>query len=261
MRTPILRLQFVRLGVAAAVAIFAGPILIMLATALDLRAGRPSLDAFSEAFSTVPLASALVNSLWICALGVPAALALASMAAFGLTQLPARLRQGLLLFLLLSSSVPLTAILVPRFILFDAAGLLGTPLPLLAPAALGGTPLACLLLHVALRRIPQDQVDAARLEGLRWTTVWWQVAVPLTLPTHGAVLMLILLGFWSAFLEPLLYLRAERELTAPLMLHAVSLLGSTRWPLLMATAMLITLPVVLVVAAVAPFLRRPFRSH
>lgn len=261
MRTPILRLQLVRLGVAAAVAVFAGPILIMLATALDLRAGRPSLAAFSEAFSTVPLASALVNSLWICALGVPAALALASMAAFGLAQLPSRLRHGLLLFLLLSSSVPLTAILVPRFILFDAAGLVGTPLPLLAPALLGGTPLACLLLHVALRRIPQDQVDAARLEGLRWTAIWWQVAVPLTLPTHGAVLMLILLGFWSAFLEPLLYLHAERELTAPLMLHAVSLLGSTRWPLLMATAMLITLPVVLAVAALAPFLRRPFRSH
>lgn len=261
MRTPTARPQLARLAVAAAVAVFASPILLMLATALDLKSGSPSLVAFGESFSAVPLARALINSLWVCALGVPAALALASMAAFGLAQLPARLCQGLLLFLLLSSSVPLTAILVPRFILFDALGLVGTPLPLLAPALLGGTPLACLLLHAALRRIPQDQIDAARLEGLRWLSIWWRVAIPQTRPTHGAVLLLILLAFWGAFLEPLLYLHAERELTAPLMLHAVSLLGSTRWPLLMATAALITLPVVVAVAALAPFLRQPFRSH
>lgn len=237
-------------GSTLAALMFAAPVLTMLAAT--------NLPAFVEAFRAVPLARALWNSLWICALGVPLGVAVASIAAFGLTQLSVRLRNALLVFLLLSGSIPLTAILIPRFVLFDAIGFVGTPLPLLAPALIGATPLSCLLLYAAQRRIAQDQVDAARIEGLGWLAIWWRVAVPLTRPTHGAVAMLALLAFWGAFVEPLLYLHREAELTAPLMLHAISLLGSTRWPLLMAAAAIITLPVAVGVALLSPFLRHPF---
>lgn len=218
-------------------------------------------SSYAAAFAAVPLARALLNSAWICAAGVPLALAVASAAAFGLAQAGSAWRSRLLLALLLSSSIPLTAVLVPRFVLFDAVGAVGTPVPLLAPALIGGTPLSCLLLFAALRRVPRDQIDAARMEGLGWLTIWWRIAVPQTRPTHVAVLMLSLMTFWGAFLEPLLYLHQEHELTAPLMLHAVSLLGSTQWPLLMATAFTITLPAVLIVGALASFLHHPFKTR
>lgn len=222
---------------------------------------RSTPAGYADAFAAVPLARALLNSAWICAAGVPLALTIASLAAFGLTQTGASLRRRLLLVLLLSSSIPLTAVLVPRFVLFDAIGIVGTPIPLLAPALIGGTPLACLLLFAALRRLPGDQMDAGRIEGLGWLAIWWRIAVPQTRPTHTAVLMLSLLAFWGAFLEPLLYLHREHELTAPLMLHAISLLGSTQWPMLMATAFTITLPVVLMVGLLSPFLHHPFRTR
>lgn len=248
-------------GVAVAALLFASPVLLMLSAALQFGSAGITLHAFADAIAEVPLIRALLNSLWICAAGVPLALALSSMAAFALTQLPPRPRNTALLFLLLSASAPLTAVLVPRFVLYDTLGVAGTVLPVLAPALIGGTPLACLLLYAALRRLPQEHVDTARIEGLGWWSAWWQIAVPQTRPTHGAVLLLILLGFWGAFMEPLLYLHREDQLTAPLMLHAVEMLGSTRWPLLMATASLITLPVLLAVALLAPFLHQPFRSH
>jgi multiple sugar transport system permease protein len=242
-------------------ALFAAPALLLLAVALRLPSGAATTAAFAEAFALVPLTRALLNSAWICALAVPAAVALSSVTAFGLTQIGERARARLLLFLLLSASVPLTAVLIPRFVLFEGLGMVGTPLPLLMPALAGGTPLACLLLYAGLRRVPQPQIDAARVEGLGWLAIWWRVAVPQTRPTHGAVLLLVLLSFWGAFLEPLLYLHDEHELTAPLMLHAIALLGSTQWPLLMAAAAVVTLPVAIAVAALAPFLHHPFRSH
>ncbi|MEQ1437946.1 ABC transporter permease subunit [Fontimonas sp. SYSU GA230001] len=238
---------------AAAAALFAAPIGLLLAAS--------SLDGYRAAFAAVPLARSLFNSAWISTLAAPASLALASMAAFGLTQIAAVPRRRMLLVLLLCASIPLTAVLVPRFVLFDAIGAVGTPLPLFAPVLVGGSPLYCLLLFAALRRLPQAQIDAARIEGLGWLAIWWRIAVPQTRPTHAAVFMLSLMAFWSAFLEPLLYLHREHELTAPLMLHAISLLGSTQWPMLMAAACAITLPVVLSVAVLTSFLHHPFRTR
>lgn len=206
-----------------------------------------SFDALRTAFATMPLMTGLLNSLLIAAMAVPLTLAVAASAAFALTQLAPSARLLWLGSLLLAASLPLTAVLVPRFLLFEALGLVGTPLPLLAPALCGGSPVLVLLLYAALRRIPQDQIDAARLEGLGWWRVWWRIALPQIRPTLAAVTALATILFWGSFIEPLLYLRTEAEMTAPLMLHAMEMLGSTQWSLLLAAAATLTLPIVVLV--------------
>ena len=245
-----------RVLVALACALFAVPLVLMLSGALRLPGAppptsfewwpaQPSLQALMDAFRLVPLAGALFNSLWVTAVAVPLTLLVASSAGFAMTRLPRHAQLLWLTLLLLAASIPLTAVLIPRFVLFHALGLSTGYVPLIAPALTGGSPLFVLLFFTAMRRLPPDLVETARLEGMGFARIWWRVALPLVRPTTFAVGMLAGILFWGNFMEALLYLKAERQLTAPLMLHALDLLGATQWPVLLAGSAAVTLPVVL----------------
>lgn len=204
-----------------------------------------SFESYRLAFEWVPLGGALLNSLIVAAIAVPLALAVASMAGVGLALQP-RARQALgITALLLVASIPLTAVWIPRFVMFEAVGAVGTWVPLVAPALAGGSPLYVLLFYLAARRIPPELFEAARLEGTGPLGLWWRVALPLLRPTTLAVGALVAAQVWGNFLEPLLYLSTESSLTAPLMLHSLELMGSTQWPVLMAGAAVVTAPVAL----------------
>lgn len=239
------------LAVAAAAA-FAYPLVLMLA--------KPGLADYRQAFEWVPLARALANSLLVLVLALPLTLAVASMAGVGLALLPRRGQAVALTVLLLVASIPLTAIWIPRFVLFQALGASGTYVPLVAPALAGGSALYVLLFYLAARRIPAELFEAARLEGLGALALWWRVALPLMTPTAFAVGVLAGVQIWGNFVEAVLYLNSERSLTAPLMLHTLELMGSTQWGVLMAGAVVVTAPVVIALLALQRFLAAPDRD-
>lgn len=161
-----------------------------------------------------------------------------------MTLMTGRRRKLLIGALLVLALVPVTAVWIPRFVMFDALNLVGTYVPLIAPALMGGSPLFVLLYFVALRRIPPELFEAARMEGVGTLRIWWSVALPLVKPTTTAIGLLALVLFWSNFIDPLLYLKSEKDLTAPPMLHQLELLGPTNWPVFLAGAVVVTLPVV-----------------
>ena len=233
-------------------AAFAYPLVLMLA--------KPDLESYRLAFEWVPLGRALLNSLLVLALALPLTLAVASAAGLGLALLGPRRQAVALTALLLVASIPLTAIWIPRFVLFEALGWSGTYAPLVAPGLAGGSALYVLLFFLAARRIPAELFEAARLEGLGAVALWWRVALPLTRPTAFAVGVLAGVQIWGNFVEAVLYLNAERSLTAPLMLHSLELLGSTQWPVLMAGAAVVTAPVVVALLALQRFLAAPERE-
>jgi multiple sugar transport system permease protein len=205
----------------------------------------PSLQSFRDAFTLVPLGRALWNSTVLCLMAVPLTLLTASWAALALTLLTGRLRWLLAGLLLVLAMVPVTAVWIPRFVLFNSLGLVGSSLPLLAPALMGGSPLFVLLYLVAMRRIPPELLDAARMEGAGLLATWWRVVMPLVKPTTTAIGLLTVVLFWGNFIDALLYLRTEKQLTAPPMLHALHLLGPTSWSVFLAGALVVSLPVVL----------------
>lgn len=232
---------------------FAVPLVLMIAASLrspeaPLPAGFevlppwPSLDAYREALTVVPLSHALGQSLWICAVAVPVSVVTSSWAGLTLALSRGTARAVLVAVTLLLLVIPATASWLTRFTLFRALGVIGTPFPVIAPALMGGAPLFVLLFADAFRRLPRPVLDAARVEGASVLQVWWKVALPMAKPTTVAVSLLSFALFWTGFIDPLLYLHEEEALTAPLMLQHLELLGSTRWPVLMAASVMVTLP-------------------
>jgi multiple sugar transport system permease protein len=211
---------------------------------LEIIPANPTLQSYVDAFTLVPLGRAVLNSAIVCLVAVPITVVTASWAGLALT-VTTGLRQRLLVAaLLVVAMVPVTAVWIPRFVLFESLNLVGTYAPLVAPAIMGGSPLFVLLYFVALRRIPFELFEAARMEGVGPMRVWWSVALPLVKPTTTAISLLALVLFWSNFIDPLLYLRSEEDLTAPPMVHHLELLGPTNWPVFLAGAVVVTLPVV-----------------
>jgi multiple sugar transport system permease protein len=224
-------------------AVFGAPLLVMAVVSLrDPASGGAGWAAYRSAFREVPLARGLLNSVAVALFAVPVCVLCASWAGLAIATAHGRVRSALVAGTVLLTMVPLTLVWISRFVVFKAVGVTGTWIPLLAPALLGGTPLFVLLYADAFRRVPSELFEAARMEGAIWLRVWWRVALPLVRPTTAAVALLSFGVFWSNFLDPLLYLHREEDLTAPVMLHALELLGTPQWPVLLAGAVAISLP-------------------
>ncbi|MFN8621860.1 MAG: carbohydrate ABC transporter permease [Chloroflexota bacterium] len=204
-----------------------------------------SFAAWDRLGALIPVGRNLGSSLLIAAIGVPLATLVASMAGFAMSQLAAPARRVFVVATVVLLLVPATALWLPRFLLYRSVGLLDTPVALVAPAILGGSPLLILLCFWACRRIPAELVEAARLEGAGAIAAWRRVALPLIRPTLAVVGLLAFLLFWGDVASPTLYLRTDAWATLPLGLRRLEQLDRSDWPVLMAGAVLLALPAVL----------------
>lgn len=199
---------------------------------------------YERAADLVGLGSAALNSLLVAALFVPLSVLVASWAGLALVFVGARTRTVLLGLSLAALMVPLTALLVPRFAVFQWLGLVDSFAPLLAPALLGASPFYVLVYYAAFRRLPAELYDACRLEGLTPLRIWRRVAMPLVRPVTVAVAVLAFVFSWGNFLDPLIYLYDRDLYTLPLALKSLAQLDPTNYPLLLAGAVIATAPVV-----------------
>ena len=203
-----------------------------------------STDSYPEAFRLVDLGRHLVNSIIVAAITVPLAVVIASWAGFALLMLAGRARVVLLGVSFAALMVPLTALLVPRFVLYRWLGLTDTWVPLIAPALLGLSPFYVLLFYWSFRRLPRELFEAARLEDVRPFTMWRRLAMPLVRPVTAAVALLVFIASWGNFLDPLIYLFDPDLYTLPLGLRSLAVLDRTNYPVLLAGAVIATVPVI-----------------
>jgi multiple sugar transport system permease protein len=211
----------------------------------ELAPREPSLEAYRDAFELVDLARYTLNSLLVAVLVVPATVLFASWAGFAMTRLPPRLTRIVVAASFAALMVPLTALLVPRFVIFRALGLVDSYWPLVLPAVMGLSPFYVLIFYWSFRRLPPELIEAARLEGLTPFRTWRRIAMPLVRPAATAVALLAFVFTWGNFLDPLIYVFDERLFTLPLGLKSLAQLDRQNFPLLLAGAVTATVPVLL----------------
>ena len=117
------------------------------------------------------------------------------------------------------------------------------------PAFAAGSPLLVLLFYWTFRRTPVSFFEAARVEGADAWTAWRRIAMPMARPTTAAVLVLAFALFWNDFTNPVLYLYRPETYTLPVGIQILKQVDSTNWPLMLAGASLITLPMVVLFLA------------
>jgi multiple sugar transport system permease protein len=214
---------------------------------------RASTESYDRAFELVDLGRYALNSVIVAVLTVPLSVLFASWAGFAILLLAGRARAVLIGLSFAALMVPATALFVPRFALFRWLGLTDTWVPLIAPALMGLSPFYALIFYWSFRRLPPEMLDAARLQGMTPFAMWRRLAMPLVRPVTVAVAMLAFIASWGNFLDPLIYLFDSDLYTLPLGLRSLSVLDRTNYPVLLAGAVVATVPVVAAFAVAQRF--------
>ncbi len=241
----------VMIGVSAVVLI---PIVLVLLGSFktvpeffDRPYGLPvAWDPFNyiKAWDEANLQRATLNSLIATLLGVGISTILASLAAYGLARYDFRWRMPLRLAFVGGLVVPVQLIIIPIFVMFREAGLLGSIWSLVLVYSVLGIPLAVLVMTGFFQALPRDLEEAARIDGASHLEIFWRIMLPLTRPALAAVVILNGVWMWNDFFLGLILLTREESQTLPVGIMAFRGSYTTEWGLIFASVCISIAPVV-----------------
>jgi len=218
--TPAAHGRRLRVLIAAAVTlVFVAPIYLMLVNAFKPQEKilgnpvapplPPTLDNVTEALTRpdnlIPLG--LRNSLVVAVVSVALLVPLGSAFSFYVSRRTGRTKAAVLLVLAAGLMVPPQVTLLPTIRILTWIGL-DHSYPGLILANLGGGYLSfAVFVYVGfMRSVPDEIVQAARLDGASGLRIWWQIVMPLVRPATATVAIFLSLWIWNDFLNPLFIL-------------------------------------------------------
>jgi len=154
------------------------------------------------------------NSLKIAILVTVAQLLTCSLAAFAFGRLRFRGRETIFFLYLATMMVPGTVVMIPTFILIRTLGLLDSHWALILPGVTSA--FGVFLLRQQFKTLPEELIEAARMDGASFFRIYVQIMLPLVGPGLSALGIFVFLGSWNNFMGPLLYLRSWENYTFPL---------------------------------------------
>lgn len=198
---------------------------------------------YVEAVTAMPYFRYLRNSLVLCAGSVLGTLASCSLAAYGFARLKWPLRNQVFAVLVVTMLLPWHVTVIPRFLLIRELGLYNTLAALVVPAFLGDA-FSIFLLRQFFLTIPEELSEAARLDGASEWRIFWRIILPLSRPALATVALFQFIASWNDFNGPLLYLNDPARFPLAYGLEQFVSSYSSQTNLLMAAAVLFTLPIV-----------------
>jgi len=167
-----------------------------------------------------------------------------ALAGYSFAKFDYRGRDFLFGFILATLMIPLEAIIVPLFILVKDLGWINTYAGLIIPA--GGSAFGIFLMRQHMLSMPNDFIEAARIDGASEFRIFWNVVLPLNKTAISSLAIFSFMWNWNSFLYPLLVASKDAYRTLPIGLASFESAYSTNYPQLMAVSILALLPVLIV---------------
>lgn len=206
----------------------------------------PAVENIGEAWSRGQLGVAMANSAAVTVMTVVVVLGLSVCGAYALTRLRPPGRAVLFLLILAPLIIPTEVLIVPTFAIFRGLGLINSLPGLAMTNAVASVSFATVILAGYFRTIPQDVVDAARVDGAGRLDVLIRIVIPLARPGIIAVAIVVAVFTWNDFGGALVLLQKPEVFTAQLALTRFSTFYATDQGLTFAgMAILIVPPLVL----------------
>jgi putative chitobiose transport system permease protein len=161
---------------------------------------QPSLENFTEVFRVIPIWSFLKNSILITVFTVLWKLVLCSMAAYPLARLHFKGRKLVFGLIVATMVLPSEVNFLVNFITVTELGLVDTYTGVILPNVVNAV--AILLLKQAFEEVPQDLVDAARVDGASEWTIFSKIMLPLVAPWLATVGILSAVEAWNEYIWP-----------------------------------------------------------
>ena len=199
---------------------------------------------YTDLFGKFSFARYLGNSVFITVIATLLTLLINSMAAFALSKYRFTGQRAVFLLIIATLMIPPTIILVPVFLVISQVGLLNNLWGVILPAI--ATPTGVFLLRQYMLTIPDELLEAARMDHASEWRIYWRIVLPLAAPALAVLAIFSVMWRWNDFLLPLIVLSRSEVFTLQLALNAFQGELNTQWHYLLAMTVITLLPVTLV---------------
>lgn len=207
---------------------------------------HPQWQLYSQVWQVIPLARMFANSFGVTLAITAGILLTSSLAGFGFAKYHFRGRDTVFVAVLSSMMVPFFVLLIPVYYIVKELGWLDTYQGLIVPNLV--TAFGVFLMRQFIMTIPDEFIDAARVDGAGEFWIYWRIIVPLVKPALSALGIFAFIFQWENFLWPLLILQSPAMYTVPIGLNSLRSYADRQenLSLLMAGSVLAVIPSVVV---------------
>jgi multiple sugar transport system permease protein len=202
----------------------------------------PQWSNYAEAWAIAPFGRYFFNTIVVAVSTTAVSLFLNSLAAYAFARLRFRGRDALFMLLLATMMIPFQVTMIPTFLILEQLGWLDSYLGLTVPGFAGA--FGIFMLRQFMLSIPEDLLDAGRIDGCSEFRIFGQIVLPLTKPALATLGIFTFMGAWNDFILPLIVVKSDEMRTLTLAVAALSSgLYVMSFPLMMAAATFVILPV------------------
>lgn len=200
---------------------------------------------YKNAISAIPFFRYIFNTLFLCGVNIVGQLFSAPLIAYSLAKIPWKGRNIIFAIIVATMILPPQVTMIPVYIIFAKLGWVNTYLPLTI-GAFFGAPFFIFLIRQFIMGIPNELLDAARIDGASEFRIYWQIVLPLLKPILATVVLFTFMWTWTDFLGPLIYLNDTDKWTITIGLQGFLHDHGAQWELLMAAAAIFTIPMIII---------------
>jgi putative chitobiose transport system permease protein len=202
---------------------------------------QPTFENFVKVWETEPFGLYLYNSAIVAILTVGLNLIFCSLAAYPLARLNFRGRELIFALVLATIMIPFQIVMIPLYVLAVNLGLINNYLGIILPNLTSA--FGIFLLRQALKAVPLELEEAARIDGCSELGIWWNVMIPAIRPALFTLAIFVFIGSWSDFLWPLIVLDDPNYYTLPLAVAYLAGSFSLDWRLIAAGSVISIAPI------------------
>jgi multiple sugar transport system permease protein len=219
----------------------------------------PTIQNYVAAYQALPYQGVLLNTALLAGCVMVAQVITSAAAGYAFARIRFPGRDGVFRVTVALLTIPTILLLIPRYLLVNAVGLVDTYPGLISTELVSVW--GIILMRQTFLMLPRDVEEAARLDGAGEWTLFWRVTLPLARP---AVIVLAVLAFvdqWRSFLWPLLVTQVPQMAVGEVALARFHATYAGNWPYQMAAAVLVTLPVLVVGIVAQRFVMQGSPAH
>jgi ABC-type glycerol-3-phosphate transport system permease component len=205
---------------------------------------RPKLSNFSHAWHAAPFERYFINSLIVTGAGAAIKIVNATCTAYAFTFLRFPLKRVIFVLILGTLMVPGNVTLIVNYLTMSDLGWVNSYLGLIIPSA--GSAFGTFLLRQHMLTLPNEVMEAARVDGAGHLRILWQMVVPMSRPMLVTVTIIAVVDMWNEFIWPLIITNTADMRTLPIgLLQLKSDEGYNDWGAIMAGTTMVALPILL----------------
>ncbi|PXA66490.1 glycerol-3-phosphate ABC transporter permease [Arthrobacter psychrochitiniphilus] len=226
----------------------------IVTTQLSVLPRNTTLENYAQAATTVPFVRFFINSVVVTVIGSSIKCALAILTAYALVFVRFPFKRAIFLAILVALMVPPQVSVLPNYIFIAGLDGLNTYWGIILPGL--GTAFGTFLLRQHFLSLPPSILEASEIDGAGHLRRLFQIVVPISGPSIATVALVTIVGEWNDYIWPLIVTDKPEMMTLPVGLTLLANSDSTAqaWGVLMAGAVIVIVPILLIFAALQRFI-------